>query len=180
MNKRIVPILLFIFILIFLLCGCSEQKNINDSSPKTVNWNAQEYIDDFRISSSLSGGEWKWKYSFDTLDEGDTLILSDKISNISYTEFLINSTSINFKTENYSKMGVSGNEVAFLFEGNITDRYFIDDNVKITLTIKDFEFKNESSGFNIEMEGYAEGSDLEEIPFSFFTQILPESCIIKL
>ena len=75
-------------------------------------------------------------------------------------------------------MGFNSTKVVFLFEGDITDEYSIGDVVKITVTIKNFEIVNESTGSTIEFEGYEEGSEPTGI-FSL-TQILPKTCIEKI
>ena len=166
---------LILFIFLFI-CGCTE--NSKNSGSKTVDWDAQDMADDFDFSMKISGGKMSWTMDFKALEEGDKLILTDQISNISYTQFMFNSTQISFNVEEYKKMGVNSSMIGFLFDGNLTDEYNIGENVQISVTIKDFEISNESSGSNIKFEGYLEGSEPAGI-FSL-TQILPETCIEKI
>ena len=139
----------------------------------------QEFIDDSSFSTSMSGGSMKWTVDYKSLNEGDTLIFTGKIYNVTYTSFMYNATIIYFDVENYTKMGVNSSEIAFLFEGNITDEYKIGDDVRITLTVKHFVYTNETSGASIDMEVFEEGWDQDKFIMSFFTQVLPESCIEK-
>lgn len=178
MNKKIVFVIVFCLIFLFVLCGCINDNDTTNSGPKTFNWNAQNIADDLKSSTQMSGGSMKWKMDFESLNDGDTLILTDEISNITYTQFLYNATQISFNVKDYKAMGFNSTVVSFLFEGDITDSFNIGDNVKITVTIKNFEIVNETTGSNIEFEGYKEGSD--PTGFLSLTQILPKTCIKKL
>lgn len=180
MIRKITSIIIF-FSIVFVICsGCIKEKHSTESDSKIVNWNAQDLIDDFSFSTSMSGGIMKWSANYKSLNEADTLILTDKISNITYTSFLHNATSIFFDVKDYTKMGMNASEVAFLFQGNITDKYQIGDNVKITLTVKHFVYTNETSKTSFDWDVFEEGWDQEYFITHFFAQILPENCITKI
>jgi len=167
-------------VLVVFICGCTDNKNnTNKNSPKTVTMTAQEFANDASVSMGISGGVWKWTIDYKSLNEEDTLILTDKISNITYTSFLYNATSVIFDVKNYTRMGINASEVGFLFEGNITDAYHIGDDVKITLTVKHFVYTNETSKMSLDMEVFKEGWSQEYFITHFFAQILPDTCIAK-
>jgi hypothetical protein len=180
MNKTLSIIVIACLITTVFICGCTSNKdNTGNISPKTVTMTAQEFINGASFSMGMSGGVWKWTLDYKSLREGDTLILTDKIYNITYTSFLYNATTISFDTENYTKMGINASEVVFLFEGDITDQYHVGDDVRITLTVKHFVYTNETSKMSLDMEVFKEGWSQESFITHFFTQILPDSCIIK-
>jgi len=177
-EKKTVAIIVF-FIMLVLYCGCIEDKDGVDSTPKTVNMTAQELSNDVSFSTAMSGGVLKWTTGYKSLNEGDTLIITDKISNISYTNFLYNATTVIFNVENHTIMGTNTSTVGFLFEGDITDDYHIGDDVKITLTVKHFVYTNETTKMSLDMEVFEEGWDQEYFITHFFAQIIPDTCITK-
>jgi len=180
MDKKtfLIVIVVTIFSLLFV-CGCTQ--NIDEKSEyKTVNWNAQDMADDLDFSMKISGGNMNWATDYSSLNEGDTLILTDKIYNMTYTSFLYNATTIYFDVEDYTRMGINASEVGLLFEGNITEKYSIDDTVRVTLTVKHFVYTNETTGAALDMEVFEEGWDQDKFMMSLFTQILPETCIEKI
>ena len=135
---------------------------------------------DFSFSTSMAGGKMTWKSDYKSLNEGDTLILTDIIYNITYSRFLYNATSIYFDVEDYVRLGVNASEIVFQYEGNITNEFAIGDNVRITLTVKHFLYTNETSGATLNMEVFEEGWDQEKFIMYFLTQILPKSTIEKI
>jgi hypothetical protein len=177
MNKKTAFIIVICLIFLFVLCGCTEDTDTMNSGSKTYTWNAQNWADDLKISTQMSGGSWKSKMDFETLNVGDTLIVTDEISNITYSEFFYDVTQISFDVQEYKVLLFNSSVVSFLFEGDITDSYTIGDTVKITVTIKNYEIANETAGGSIEFEGYEEGSDPKGISS---TQILPTTCIKKI
>lgn len=183
MEKNNLIILLIILIGIFLISGCAENNNENNTNElytKTVYMDAQELVDDFIFTTKISGGKMQWIYNYKTLNEGDTLILTDQICNITYQSFMYNATIIHFDVENYSKMGVNASEVSFFFEGNLIDEYFIGDTVTIIVTIKHIIYTNETNGMSLDMEVFEENWDEDNFIQNFFSQILPRSCISKI
>ena len=178
MNKILSLIVIAFLVTVLFFCGCTNQNKKNNTI-KTVNMNAQEMMNDMSFSTAASGGVWKWILDYKSLKEGDTLILTDKIYNITYTNFLYNATTISFYTGNYTRMGINASEAVFLFEGNITGDYHIGDYVKITLTVKHFLYTNDTSKLSLDMDVFEEGWNQESFMEHFFVQILPDSCIIK-
>ena len=182
-NKVISVLIITLLIFIIIFSGCTKNtndKNSKNIEPKVVHMTAQEFIDDFSFSTGISGGKMKWTTDYSSLNEGDTLILTDKIYNMTYTSFLYNATTISFDVEDYTRMGISASEVGLLFEGNVTEKYSINDTVRITLTVKHFVYTNETTGAVLDMEVFEEGWDQDKFMMSFFTQILPETCIEKI
>lgn len=181
MRNKVFTILIICLLTIVLFSGCTENNNKSKNiETKTIHMTAQEFIDDFSFSTSMSGGNMNWATDYSSLNEGDTLILTDKIYNMTYTSFMYNATTIYFDVEDYTRMGISASEVGLLFEGNITDKYSIDDTVRVTLTVKHFVYTNETTGAVLDMEVFEEGWDQNKFMMSFFTQILPETCIEKI
>jgi hypothetical protein len=179
--RKIPSVIVVIFLLLAIFsCGCTEKNNEDSTGPKTVYMNAQDFINDFSFSTSTAGGKMTWKLDYKSLNEGDTLILTDKIYNITHTGFWSNSTSIFFDVEDYVRLGVNASEVVFQFEGNMTNEFDIGDNVRITLTVKHFLYTNETSGATFNMDVFEEGWDQEKFMMNFLTQILPKSTIEKI
>jgi len=180
MHKILSVAFILCLILTVFICGCiSNKDNTKKLSPKTVTMTAQELANDMTFSMGSSGGVWKLTMGYSSLNEGDTLILTDKISNITYWESLYNATMVIFNVKNYTKMGINGSEISFLFEGNITDAYQIGDEVKITLTVKHFVYTNETSKMSLDTEVFNEGWNQEYFITHLFAQILPDTCIAK-
>jgi len=177
-----IPSMIFVIILIIAIfcCGCTEKNNEDSTEPKTVYMNAQDFINDFSFSTSTAGGKLTWKIDYKSLIEGDILILTDKIYNITHSGFLFGITSIYFDVEDYVRLGINASEIGFQFEGNITNEFEIGDNVRITLTVKHFLYTNETSGASFDMEVFEEGWDQEKFMMNFLTQILPKSTIEKI
>ena len=74
--------------------------------------------------------------NFDSVNDGDTLIIQDTISNISYDS---NTTTVTFEWAEGNTTG----SLVLSFEGDITDSYQAGDGVKITLKIKRVKFTYE-------------------------------------
>ena len=172
-------LLVSIIALIFVFTGENDTCKITDTGPKTVNMNAQEFIDATSFSTKVSGGNMMWMLDYEGLNVGDTLIFTDVIYNITYTTFMYNATTILFDVEDYTKIGINASEVIFLFEDDLTDEYQIGDEVEITLTVMHFDYTNETSDISIDFEVFEEGWDAESFISHFLTQILPESTIRK-
>jgi hypothetical protein len=171
---------LFGVVFIFVLDDRNNICKITDTEPKTVNMNAQEFIDATSFTTKMSGGNMKWMLDYEGLNAGDTLILTDVIYNITYTTFMYNATTILFDVEDYTRLGINASEVIFLFEDDLTDKYQIGDEVEITITVMHFDYTNESSNISIDFEVFEEGWDPESFISHFLTQILPERVLRKI
>jgi len=111
-----------------------------------VTMTIKEYLDD-----QMEEYDWSDYYTRlqETLDDGDTLNIQDYISQINYISE-DDKTSITFcHQEGYSSYCDS-----FYFEGDITDQYEKDDEVRITAHIKHVTFSD--SGFDYDMEIFEE------------------------
>ena len=164
--------------LVILMCGCTEDKNGgsgNGISAKTYTWTAKQVTDDMPLDLDWDDG---FQMLYSTLKDGDTLIIQDTITNISYNSDK-GTTTVAFEwTE-----GIETNSFNLIFEGNITNSYQPGDEVKISVTIKHVTLSYQ--GFNFEMEIYEEQwesveyfkSDLDSGGEGF--KPLPQSCIEK-
>lgn len=202
MNKAIIFCLVFLLLFLFF-GGCLEEiENVPDENNEveessfntnnTVHMNAQELINDFKFYYNIKHGSFKYVMGYDSLKDGDTLILTDTISKINYTEsILFNATNISFNIENDSNKDYGENSLDILFEGNLTDKYKPGDNVRITVTIKKFSYENETSNINYQIDAFKEGWKEDDFisnqtgflfmsMFGSFLQVLPESCIEKI
>ena len=95
--------------------------------------NVEEYNADLEYDLTESG----MTSNFKSLNDGDTLIIHDSISDISYDE-TTDITTINFEYEQEGEEGEPTETllISLIFEGNLTSEYSVDDEVTVTLTIK--------------------------------------------
>lgn len=119
----------------------SEDGELNNTYIMT----AEEHYEDRRPVLYFSN----IRIIYTTANDGDTIIIKDNISNLSYDE-ISDTTTIAFEWERYGSIDTS----SFLFEGNITNQYSAGDRVNITVTIKRVTFLYE--GINYDLEIYAE------------------------
>lgn len=125
--------------------------NGDDTSNDRILMTAREHAEDRAVVIYFSN----IKIFYYSLNTGDTIIIQDTISNISYN---INSdtTTVSF---NWDVNG-SIETLYFLFEGNIINQYHEGDKVNITITIQRVTFSN--NGINYDLELYAECWENEE------------------
>jgi len=147
MKKQALGICIVILMLIALISGCTEESSSDTASsePKTVTMNAQELIEDTSFEMLANG----MKTDFKSLKEGDTLILQDTITSISYDE-TTDLTTIEFEYEE----GQMSSTTTLLVDGNVTDSYQVGDTIKATLKIK--HVTATLMGATIDMEIYEE------------------------
>jgi len=164
--------------LVILMCGCTENKNngsSNGTSAKTYTWTAKQATEDMPLDLDWNDG---FQMLYNTLKDGDTLIIQDTITNISYNSDK-DTTTVTFE---WTEDNVTNSFNPF-FEGNITNSYKPGDEVKISVTIKYVTVTYQ--GFNFEMEIYAEQWESEEYFVSDLDsggegfKPLPQSCIEK-
>lgn len=158
MTKQRIILGVTLLLIIGMLSGCTQPKN---GGPKTVTMTAQELMSDFKIDT-----DWKTSFSmlYNSLDDNDTLIIQDNITNIHYDP-LENATKVTFSITQGSGTG----EYSPWFEGNITGSYAIGDQVKITGCIKHVTFSNAT--LHIDLELYEE--QWESVDY-FFTYVSSE------
>ena len=116
-----------------------------DEINKTFIMTAREHFEDRAIILYFSNV----KIFYKSLNAGDTIIIQDNISNLSYDEIL-NTTSVSFEWNEYG----ATESLDLLFEGNITSQYIIGDRVNITVTLIRVELTYE--GVNYDLEIFAE------------------------
>ena len=166
-NNKLKLSLLVAFVTItpiILVCGCMQNTN------KTVVMNAQQLYDDIIVENK----ENSYLFDYKSLEEGDTLIIRDVISNISYNKEY-NATRVTFtygKNQTYSPA----------FEGNLTGLLMVGDLVEIKVHIKHVKFEYNNKLYDLEV--YSEQWVDEEYFKTHFAPFggvkpLPAKCIRK-
>jgi len=95
------------------------------------------------------------KLFYNSSNAGDTIIIQDNISKLSYDE-ISNTTTVSFEWDDYGSIGT----LYFLFEGNITKQHSPGDRVNITLTLKRVTFSYKDINYDLEL--YAESWKSED------------------
>ena len=167
MKKVTIAILvIFCFITAIFICGCSEQDN---NTGKTVTMTAKEHLED--IETIYAPDEITT--NFNSLDEGDTLIIQDTILNINYDDAADRTIIVFVSTE-----GELSDSMKFEFEGKLTDSFYNDEQVRITVKIKHVVFSYQNISYDMEL--YEEQWVSEEYFNSYRYKPLPQSCITKI
>ena len=178
MKKGILVVGIVCLMLVLLVCGCTQQEESGTgggTTGNTVTMTAKEHYDDMSMDT-----DWSTYITilYDSLEDGDTLIIQDSVTNISY-DSNTDATTVTFEwTE--GEMTGSLNPV---FEGDITGSYQTGDEVKITVTIKHVTFSHE--GMSYDMELYEEQWESQDYFISNAGSALgglkplPQSCIAK-
>ena len=131
--------------LVIFLSGCTENKTTNnddgsnDTTPQTYTWTAKQFIDDMIVDTDWTDG---LELLYTTLKDGDTLIIQDTISEVSYDS----ETDITTITFEWTLEGEGISAFSPNFEGNLTDTYSAGDDVEITVTMKYVTFSDDSTG----------------------------------
>lgn len=155
MKKEIILVSIIVAIgLVVLLSGCIENNDSKDkggsTEAKTVTMNAQEFGEDMGFEQP---SETVFKTYFKSLDDGDTLIFQDLISDITYDE-TTDITTIEFEYSQGEGEGTYTSTNEFIFDGNLTGDYSVGDEVRITVTIKHVTFTMQ--GMTLDIEVYEE------------------------
>ena len=145
MKKAIALVSILCLVMVLFISGCTEQSNTETNTGKTVTMTAEEVFNDMKMDS-----DWSTyiKILYNSLDDGDTLIIHDTIDNISYNPET-NRTTITFNVSQDENMS---NSLNFPFEWNLTGFYHVGDEVKITGTIKHVKFTYEQNGNSMDYE----------------------------
>jgi len=114
--------------------------------------------------------------NYESLQDGNKVIIIDKIDYIQYMDHL-DATNIEFKVNTTASAGGHISSITFDFTDDITDNYKINDLVKITFTIKHVTFSYNNWTYDCEV--YLDGWDQDEYIKNNFFQILPKSCITR-
>ena len=149
MKKQMLVLSIVILMLVTLISGCTENDtndNTGSSTPKTYTWTAKEFQNDLDWDT-----DWVTyiKMDYNTLEEGDTLIIQDTISEVSY-DLTSDRTTITFAWVE----GTGNLSLNLPFEGDLSGTYQTGDEVKITGTMKhvEFTYTNETLGLSMDYE----------------------------
>ena len=173
MKKNLIVMGIVILGLALVISGCTQQNNNpppGGNTPKTVTMTAGELLNDLTMEG-FGTSTVNWTYN--SLADGDTLILQDVINNISY-DTTADKTQVKFNTT--SSGGVSSSAVFYIKE-NITGSYAIGDAVNITVTIKQVTFELNSVTYN--MEVFQEQYEQTDFQTSMFNPAMPQTVISK-
>ena len=142
----------------------------DDREPMTITMNATEHSNDKSMDSVVG----RATISFDSLIEGDTLVLQDIIYDLSYS-----------KNDNMTTISLSP-KLDIYFEGDMSETYEIGNEVRITVKILrvtfDHEYYGTTTRWNIELyEGHWEDAEYFTSHISSTTPYVPlkESVIEK-
>ncbi len=118
---------IFCFTILVFICGCTEQNNNNGTDEVKITMSAKEHFNDME---TIQGSD-NITINYKSVDDGDKLAIQDIIFKINY-DYIYNKTIVLFVWDE----GNESDSMFFEFEGDITDSFFIDDQVKITVKIK--------------------------------------------
>lgn len=181
MKKTIAILCAVCFGLALFVSGCTQKDNsgTNNNNDETTTGNtytmtAKEVESDMNFTSDWSTYV---RILYNSLEEGDTLIIHDTIDNISYDPDK-NRTTITFDTSEGGDMTSSLN---YPFEGDLTDTYSVGDTVEINDKIEHVEFTDNSSGTTIiyEVETFEKLWTSKEEYIASEGGALPATCITK-
>jgi len=162
MKKNIFIILIVFSVTLSFLSGCTEEKkDDNDNNKDTFEgniytWSIQRFMEEHNIEGNITAWElYKTgiTISYDTLDDGDRLIIKDKIpENISYSlEQEI--TLIPFTIYNFTERVQTTHSI--LIKGDITDEFTPGTDFTLTVHIKHINVTAENfmnSGESIKLD----------------------------
>jgi len=175
MKKQII-ILVITTLLILSLSGCFEQKKDSNGSKitsdvKVYTWSIKEFMEDYYGEGNITA----WTYYgtgitmlFDTLEDGDTLIIKDKIpedimynsdSDVTEIPFSLVDDNGNITTTNYIQIN-----------GDITDEFLPGTNFTMTVHIKHINvtaenFMGSGESIKLDLELFREQCDKDEAFF---------------
>ena len=152
MKKQLILIGLVCIVSAAFLCGCTQLgNNENGNSAKTVNMSVRELYEDMAPPENLLS----FNLLYNSLDDGDTLILQDTIPNISYDP-TTQATSIKFEWSEEHNNGTLTQRTTLLIDGDITDEFQVGDEFKITVTIKHVVISSPYGEGELELEIFEE------------------------
>ena len=177
MKKILIFCVIFVGLVLFF-SGCTEQDNSGTNggtdTGKTVTMTAVEANNDMNFES-----DWQTyvKIFYNSVNDGDTLIIHDTIDDILYDPDM-DRTKISFDTSEEENTSSSLN---YPFQGDLTNTYSIGDTVKITDKIKYVKFTDDSTGTTItyEIELFEKTWTNKEEYIASEGGALPATCITK-
>jgi hypothetical protein len=187
MKKGILVICIISLLLIVSTIGCfeeEEKKGSDDNNDEDVNGDNQNNTGEtftakeHYMDLNYSGNNTNVIIDYESLEDGDTLIIEDTLDNLTYDP-TTNTTYLIFEFINNSIT----QSLNLLFDGNLTGNYQSGDKLKMTFNIKHVQF--DYNGTSYDMEIYDEYWESE----NYFTtnlestgipyKPLPESVIEK-
>lgn len=184
MKKEIILVYIICLISAVFICGCTQQNDGGtggNGGATTVTMTAKEFNDDMISVSSETG----FSMLYNSLKDGDTLIIQDSISEINY-DSNTDETTVTFKWSEPEGEGTLTTSRHFQFDGNITQNYLVGDGVSITVHIKHITISIDNFEYNLEVfeeQWISEDYFSENVPNFFLIsqgfKPLPQSCIIK-
>jgi len=178
MKKQII-ILGITTLFVLSISGCFEQKKDNNSSEITYDgevytWSIKQFMEDYHLEGNVTA----WTYYgtgitmlFNTLEDGDTLIIRDKIPEDIIYNPENDITEIPFRLE------ISGDSnwdvvssYSILIKGDITDEFLPGTDFKMTVHIKHINvtaenFMSSGESIKLNLELFHEQCDKDEAFF---------------
>lgn len=169
MKGKLLSVVIIVLLSTIVFSGCNEKSNSENNGKTTTTLTALETFQD--IATSFDNCTMK---NYKSFNDGDVITIRDIISEISY---------VDYKVPSYTEVTLPVSEIVglyFLFEGDITTDYNIDDTVQISFHIKHVNFtiydetlkKDFCFDLEIPEEGFNQ-SYCEETR----DVIMPQSCI---
>jgi len=153
MKIKILSILSIILITLLFITGCTTMQQddttneeLTNTFPTTGTMSMKEFYQDINITSTVDS----YTKTFDSLDQNDTLILIDSISDIKYSG-MDNFTEFTFSFTDDSDGGTETKNLYFRFHGNIVQDFNIDDTVSITVHIKEVQITNYNISYTLDL-----------------------------
>ena len=178
MKKELISLGLACIIIVILFCGCTQQDD-NGTNGDTVTMTVKELYDDM----APPGGILSLTVLYDSLEDGDTLILQDTIPEITYVSDT-QSTNIRYEWVEEHNNGTLTKSRTIRIEGDITDEFQVRDEFKLTVKIKHVTISNPLGEGEIELEIFEEEWVSEEYFIENLANSglkpLPRSCIEKI
>ena len=175
MNKKII-ILGITTLLVLSISGCFEQKKDNNDSKITYDgevytWSIERFMEEQNIQGNITA----WLYyktgitiSYDTLEDGDTLIIKDKIPEdiMYYPEKDITEIPFSLVISDDNN-GTTTRIHSVLIKGDITNEFLPGTNFTMTVHIKHINvtaenFMNSGESIKLDMELFHEQCDKDE------------------
>lgn len=179
MKKGIFIICIISLMLIVGTIGCFEEEekkgnnndDTDDTTDQTYTWTIKELMQDYSTSFSNSG----IKMVYDTLKDGDTLIIEDSIPENTTYNSTGDYTEIPFSLTIQGEDNTSSTTTLTTYiTGNITDEFTPGTNFTMTVTIKHVNVTIQIQGqdTSIEMETFNEQWKSEEAFKTAYQKIL--------
>jgi len=175
MKKQII-ILGITTLLVLSISGCFEEKKDNNGNKITYDgevytWSIKQFMEDYHLEGNITA----WTYYgtgitmlFDTLEDGDTLIIKDKIPEDIIYNPERDVTEIPFSLVDNSGLTTTTNYIQI--NGDITDEFLPGTDFTMTVHIKHINvtannFMNSGKSIKLDLEVFHEQCDKDEAFF---------------